>query len=209
MSQTGNVLVIGAGIAGMKASLMLAGASNKVYLVEKLPIIGGKVIKNEESFPNLECSTCMVAPIQQDVLQNPNIETLTYSVVEKIEGIAGDFSVVIRRRARYVSLTDCNVSNGINVALRKGTNNTHGLPSGALSRSWFWMPRHNQAVFLPHVCMSGKWAGDQGRTRFAGPRRPASRYTDGRQPHRIVRVSNGLALILPPTIVVFFKGLYS
>ena len=49
----------------------------------------------------------MVAPIQQDVLQNPNIETLTYSVVEKIEGSAGDFSAVIRRRARYVSLTDC------------------------------------------------------------------------------------------------------
>ncbi|MEN8208719.1 MAG: CoB--CoM heterodisulfide reductase iron-sulfur subunit A family protein [Candidatus Fermentibacteria bacterium] len=107
MSQTGNILVIGAGIAGMKASLMLAGASNKVYLVEKLPIIGGKVIKNEESFPNLECSTCMVAPIQQDVLQNPNIETLTYSVVEKIEGSSGDFSVVIRKRARYISLTDC------------------------------------------------------------------------------------------------------
>ena len=107
MPQTGNVLVIGAGIAGMKASLMLAGASNKVFLVEKLPIIGGKVIKNEESFPNLECSTCMVAPIQQDVLQNPNIETLTYSVVEKIEGTTGDFSAVIRRRARYVSLTDC------------------------------------------------------------------------------------------------------
>ncbi len=107
MPQTGNVLVIGAGIAGMKASLMLAGASNKVYLVEKLPIIGGKVIKNEESFPNLECSTCMVAPIQQDVLQNPNIETLTYSLVEKIEGSMGDFSVIIRKRARYVSMTDC------------------------------------------------------------------------------------------------------
>jgi heterodisulfide reductase subunit A2 len=107
MPQTGNILVIGAGIAGMKASLMLAGASNRVYLVEKLPIIGGKVIKNEESFPNLECSTCMVAPIQQDVLQNPNIETLTYSVVEKIEGSSGNFSVVIRRKARYVSLTDC------------------------------------------------------------------------------------------------------
>ena len=107
MSHTGNILVIGAGIAGMKASLMLAGASSKVYLVEKLPIIGGKVIKNEESFPNLECSTCMVAPIQQDVLQNPNIETLTYSVVEKIEGSAGNFSVVIRKRARYISLTDC------------------------------------------------------------------------------------------------------
>ena len=107
MNQTENILVIGGGITGMKASLMLAGTGKKVFLVEKLPIIGGKVIKNEESFPNLECSTCMVAPIQQDVLQNSNIETLTYSIVEKIEGSAGDFNVVIRKRARYVSLVDC------------------------------------------------------------------------------------------------------
>jgi heterodisulfide reductase subunit A len=102
-----SILVIGAGIAGMKASLMLAGPSRKVFLVEKLPIIGGKTIKNEESFPNMECSTCMVAPIQQAVLQNPHIETLTYSSVESIEGSAGDFSVTVRRKARHVSLEGC------------------------------------------------------------------------------------------------------
>jgi len=102
-----SILVIGAGIAGMKASLMLAGPSRKVFLVEKLPIIGGKTIKNEESFPNMECSTCMVAPIQQAVLQNPHIETLTYSSVESIEGSAGDFSVTVRKKARYVSLEGC------------------------------------------------------------------------------------------------------
>lgn len=107
MPQTGNILIIGAGIAGMKAGLMLAGASQKVHLVESLPIIGGKVIKNEESFPNMECSTCMVAPIQQEVLQNPDIETYTYSTVEKIEGSKGRFRAVIRRKARYVSLIDC------------------------------------------------------------------------------------------------------
>jgi len=108
MSHEDSVLIIGAGIAGMKASLMLAGLpGKKVYLVDKLPITGGKVIKNEESFPTLECSTCMVAPIQQEVLQNPNIETLTYSTVERIDGNAGDFLVTIRKKARYVSLIDC------------------------------------------------------------------------------------------------------
>lgn len=108
MSFEDSVLIIGAGISGMKASLMLAGLpGKKVYLVDKLPITGGKVIKNEESFPNLECSTCMVAPIQQEVLQNPNIETLTYSTVEKIDGSAGNFLVTIRKKARYVSLVDC------------------------------------------------------------------------------------------------------
>jgi heterodisulfide reductase subunit A len=107
MSHGDNVLIVGAGIAGMEASLMLAKSGKKVYLVEKLPLIGGNTIKNEESFPNLECSTCMVAPIQQAVLQDPNIETMTLSIVERIEGEAGHFNVSILKKARYVSMTDC------------------------------------------------------------------------------------------------------
>jgi heterodisulfide reductase subunit A len=102
-----NVVVVGGGIAGMKASLLLAKAGKKVHLVEALPIIGGKTIKNEESFPNLECSTCLVAPIQQEVLQNPQIETMTLSTVERIEGEKGRFTVTIRKAARYVKLADC------------------------------------------------------------------------------------------------------
>lgn len=107
MSHSENVLVVGAGIAGMEASLLLANAGKKVHLVEKLPLIGGHTIKNEESFPNLECSTCMVAPIQQEVLQNSNIEVMTLSSVEKLEGEVGNFTVTINKKARYVSLTAC------------------------------------------------------------------------------------------------------
>jgi heterodisulfide reductase subunit A len=102
-----NVVVVGAGLAGMKASLLLAHAGKKVHLVETLPIIGGKTIKNEESFPNLECSTCLVAPIQQEVLQNANIETMTLSAVEKVEGDKGNFTVTIKKTARYVKPADC------------------------------------------------------------------------------------------------------
>ncbi|MCK4716018.1 MAG: CoB--CoM heterodisulfide reductase iron-sulfur subunit A family protein [Candidatus Marinimicrobia bacterium] len=107
MDQHKNVLVIGAGITGMKACLLLANAGKQIYLVEKLPIIGGNAIKNEESFPNLECSTCMVAPIQQEILQHPNIKTMTLSTVEKIDGEVGNFTVIINKKARYVSDTDC------------------------------------------------------------------------------------------------------
>ncbi len=107
MSHGDKVLVIGAGIAGMEASLMMAKAGKKVFLVEKLSLIGGNAIKNEESFPNMECSTCMVAPIQQAILQDPKIETLTLSTVESIEGVAGNFTVSILKKARYASMTDC------------------------------------------------------------------------------------------------------
>ncbi|MFO7889076.1 MAG: FAD-dependent oxidoreductase [bacterium] len=107
MNGSDKILIIGAGIAGMQASLMLAKAGKKVILVEKLPIIGGNTIKNEESFPNLECSTCMVAPIQQEVLQNENIEVMTLSEVQKAEGQTGNFNIKINKKARYVSITDC------------------------------------------------------------------------------------------------------
>jgi heterodisulfide reductase subunit A len=102
-----SVLVLGAGVAGMEASLLLAGAGRKVYLVERDSMIGGQTIKFEEVYPHMECSTCMVAPKQQAVLQNGNIEIYFLSELDKLEGTAGAFKAAIKKRARYVSLTNC------------------------------------------------------------------------------------------------------
>jgi heterodisulfide reductase subunit A2 len=102
-----NVLIIGSGVAGMEASIMLSKAGKKVYLVEKLLLIGGRTIKNEETFPNMACSTCLVAPIQQEILQDPNIEVLTLSEVRKVSGEQGNFKVSIKKTARYISMEAC------------------------------------------------------------------------------------------------------
>jgi heterodisulfide reductase subunit A len=101
------VLVIGAGIAGIEASLLLANSGRKVHLVEQASYFGGNVIKWEEVFPNMECSTCMIAPKQQEVLANENIELLTLSQVESVQGSSGDFTVKVRKKARYVDLEAC------------------------------------------------------------------------------------------------------
>lgn len=102
-----NVLVVGAGLAGMKAALLLANAGVTVYLLEKESLIGGQTIKFEEVYPNMECATCMVSPIQQDVLQNKNIELFLLSELESVEGEIGRFKVKISKKARYVSLVNC------------------------------------------------------------------------------------------------------
>ena len=102
-----DVLIIGAGVAGLKASLLLAEAGVKVYLVERESWIGGQTIKFEEVYPNMECATCMVSPIQQDVLQNDNIEVLLLSDVQKVDGSSGGFKVKVHKRAGYVKSTDC------------------------------------------------------------------------------------------------------
>jgi heterodisulfide reductase subunit A len=102
-----SVLVIGAGIAGIESSLLLANSGAKVYLVEKASYFGGNIIKWEEVFPNMECATCMIAPKQQELLQNENIELLTLSEVNAVDGSVGDFTVKVKRKARYVTLDNC------------------------------------------------------------------------------------------------------
>jgi len=101
------VLVVGAGVAGTEASLLLANAGKKVYLVEKELYIGGNIIKYEEVFANMECSTCLISPKQQEVLQHKNIEVLTLSEVRDVQGFYGSFVIKIEKKARYVSLEDC------------------------------------------------------------------------------------------------------
>jgi len=102
-----SVLVIGAGIAGIQSSLLLANSGAKVYLVEKTSYFGGNIIKWEEVFPNMECATCMIAPKQQELLANENIKLLRLSQVEAVSGSLGDFSVKIRKKAGYVDLDNC------------------------------------------------------------------------------------------------------
>jgi heterodisulfide reductase subunit A-like polyferredoxin len=51
-----DVLIIGGGIAGIQASLDLADMGLKVYLVEKLPSIGGKMAQLDKTFPTNDCA---------------------------------------------------------------------------------------------------------------------------------------------------------
>lgn len=51
-----DVMVVGGGVSGIQAALDLAGAGFKVYLVEKLPSIGGKMAQLDKTFPTNDCS---------------------------------------------------------------------------------------------------------------------------------------------------------
>ncbi len=52
----GDVMVVGGGISGIQAALDLASSGFKVYLVEKLPSIGGKMAQLDKTFPTNDCS---------------------------------------------------------------------------------------------------------------------------------------------------------
>ena len=54
--QSGSVMVVGAGIAGMQASIDLAESGYYVYLVEKSAAIGGVMSQLDKTFPTNDCA---------------------------------------------------------------------------------------------------------------------------------------------------------
>ena len=104
---TKRALVIGGGIAGITAALDIADAGFPVDLVERKPTIGGKMAMLDKTFPTLDCASCIVTPRMTEVGQHPNIRILSYSEVVGVHGYIGNFSIDIKRHARYVDETKC------------------------------------------------------------------------------------------------------
>jgi heterodisulfide reductase subunit A len=101
-------LVVGGGIAGISATLEIADAGFKVYLVEREPSIGGHMAQFDKTFPTLDCAACILTPRMVAAGTHPNVELLTWSEVEKVEGYVGNFTVTVRKKARYVNEDLCN-----------------------------------------------------------------------------------------------------
>lgn len=102
-----DVLVVGAGIAGLQSALDLADQGFSVGLVEKEPSIGGAMIGLSKVFPTLDCASCITTPKMASAAHHPNITTLTYTEVESVRRDGDLFRAVLRRKPRYVVEDDC------------------------------------------------------------------------------------------------------
>ena len=110
-SVVGDVVIVGAGVSGIQASLDLAGSGFRVYLVDKAPAIGGHMAQLDKVFPTNDCSMCIESPKFVECDRHPNIEIVTNAEVETIEGESGNFSVILRKKPTYVedTCTGCGV----------------------------------------------------------------------------------------------------
>ena len=105
------VMVIGAGIGGITAALAAAKAGTEVVLVEKGPILGGKLASRlGESEDAADLSNGVDLPRAREVMEHDKIEVLPLAEVLKLTGEAGHFTATIEQRARYVTdaCTQCN-----------------------------------------------------------------------------------------------------
>ena len=104
---TKRALVIGAGIAGMQASLDIANGGYEVILLERSASLGGHASQLSGTFPTLDRPPCLVAPMMAEIVSHPKIRLYTYSEVEEVSGYVGNFIVRIRKRASFVDDERC------------------------------------------------------------------------------------------------------
>ncbi len=104
---TGAVVVVGAGIAGIQASLDLAETGFKAYLVESQSAVGGHMAQLDKTFPTNDCAMCIVSPKLVDAGRHLNIELMTDTEVVDVAGTVGDFTVRVQHKPRYIDLAKC------------------------------------------------------------------------------------------------------
>ena len=103
-----DVMVVGAGVAGMETAASLGDMGYKVLLVEKKSSIGGKAILLSKVFPTLDCASCIVTPKMAAAAHHPNIDVKVFTEVDEIKRNAdGSFAVDLHQKSAYVDLDTC------------------------------------------------------------------------------------------------------
>ncbi|KPL19818.1 MAG: hypothetical protein AMJ92_01230 [candidate division Zixibacteria bacterium SM23_81] len=110
-------LVVGSGVAGLRAALDLADAGFQVYIVESGAAVGGTISQLDKQFPTDDCGLCKMLPAcgpqapdqfcLRRGIRHPRVELILNAQVEKVDGTAGDFQVSLRQKNPFVSPQDC------------------------------------------------------------------------------------------------------
>jgi heterodisulfide reductase subunit A len=111
-----SVLVLGGGVAGVEASKRLGDLGIEVFLVEKTPFLGGKVLQLGSVFPSDDCGTC-VSPCGNDlhrrcfyrntITHHEHVNMLTSSELRKLTGHIGNYKATIGINPRFVNPELC------------------------------------------------------------------------------------------------------
>jgi homotetrameric NADPH-dependent glutamate synthase len=105
--KVGAVLVVGGGVGGIQSALDLAESGYKVYLVEESPAIGGVMAQLDKTLPTNDCSMCILSPKLVECGRHLNINLLTYAEVLGVKGKPGNFTVTVKKKARFVDSDKC------------------------------------------------------------------------------------------------------
>ncbi len=98
-----SVLVLGAGVAGMKAAIDLAKSGNEVFLVEKDYFVGGRIAQKDSLFTTGQSGKQIVASLYEEIKKHSNITVFTGTTIEKVSGSLGNFGIDLKVKPRYIN----------------------------------------------------------------------------------------------------------
>ncbi|MGD2207449.1 MAG: FAD-dependent oxidoreductase, partial [Anaerolineae bacterium] len=119
-----DVLIVGAGIAGMAAAMHLAELGHRAQLLDAAPAIGGSMHLLDHTFPTNSCGLCLMLPHQPafcptlECEAREGVRLLPYAEVVAVSGNQGirksgypvpdsRYRVTVRHKARYVDADRC------------------------------------------------------------------------------------------------------
>jgi len=97
---TRSVVVIGAGVAGMRAAIELARMGNEVFLIEKEEKAGGHVAGWDSLYPTESSGRELTGKMMEQIRQIPSIKLFTSATVSNVTGSLGNFNVEVTVHSR-------------------------------------------------------------------------------------------------------------
>jgi heterodisulfide reductase subunit A len=101
-----HALVIGGGVAGLRAALDIARQGLRVTLVEKSPFLGGRMAQLEGTFPTCDAARPLLYRLIEQIAAHPNITLFTQAEVIGVSGYVGNYSVQVRQHSRGINEED-------------------------------------------------------------------------------------------------------
>lgn len=98
-----NILIVGGGISGISAAVEIAEVGHSVILIEKMPYLGGRVVRMNQYFPKLCPPYCGLEINFRRIKQNPLIKVFTSTTIIEIKGDVGNFKVRLKSQPQYVN----------------------------------------------------------------------------------------------------------
>jgi heterodisulfide reductase subunit A len=115
--KTSKILVVGAGISGIRSALDLALMGYNVALIDKAAYTGGTVVRLDHQFPSDACGICRMLPLAERDDQSQhcmrrgvvheNIEVLRSTELVALEGEPGRFTAILRSKPTMVDRERC------------------------------------------------------------------------------------------------------